>query len=230
MGTNGCENGEHDVDRPSPNPVTPSLRTLALPAALVATLALTSCGSSASPSASPSPSPSATPTGIGTPARLPVNAADVSFATMMILQHTQGIAMVDLALKRAADAKVKALAPKIKAGEVPELARMSGWFTSVNSPVPSGVHDMSMPGMEGKPQGVMSAKDMTDLGTATGSGFDRMWLRLMIRHHQGAVAMARTELTKGSSPDVKQVAQAIVDRQSAEIATMTSILTGLPQP
>lgn len=209
-------------------------RILTLPTVLVATLALASCGTSSGalaegstpksgPVAGP-PVPGATPTAIGTPAKEPVNAADVNFASMMILQHTQGMAMVDLALKQAVDAKVKALAPKIKAGDVPELARMSGWFTSVGNAVPSGVHDMSMPGMEGKPQGVMSATEMTDLGKATGSGFDRMWLQLMIRHHQGAVAMAREELAKGSSPDAKQVAQSIVDRQSAEIATMTSIL------
>jgi uncharacterized protein (DUF305 family) len=226
-GDNGCENGEYDPDRLVPRSVTPSLRSLALPAALVATLALTSCGSSPSASA---PTAGATPSVIASPAKGPVNAADVSFATMMILQHTQAMAMVDLALKQAVDAKVKALAPKIKEGDAPELARMSGWFTSVGNVVPSGAHDMSMPGMEAKPQGVVSAKEMTDLGKATGSGFDRMWLQLMIRHHQGAVDMARTELTKGGSPDAKQVAQSIIDRQSAEIATMTSILTGLPQP
>jgi uncharacterized protein (DUF305 family) len=216
-------------------------RILALPTVLVATLALTSCGTSpgtsagsataSAPVAGPPVPAGSTPSATGTPAKNPVNGADVSFATMMIAQHTQSMAMVDLAPKRAADAKVKALAPKIKEGEVPELARMSGWFTSSGSVVPTaGAHDMSMPGMEAHPEGVMSAKEMTDLGKATGSGFDRTWLQLMIRHHQGAVAMARTELTKGSSADVKQVAQSIVDRQSAEIATMTSVLTGIPQP
>lgn len=203
-------------------------RILALPAVLLASLALGSCGTSPAALAG-SGATNTAPTAIGTPAKEPVNAADVSFATMMIAQHTQSMAMVDLALKRAADAKVKALAPKIKAGEVPELARMSGWFTSVGSPVPAAGHDMSMPGMEAHPEGVMSAKEMTDLGKATGSGFDRMWLQLMIRHHKGAVSMARTELTKGSSPDGKQVARSIIDRQSAEIATMTSILAGVPQ-
>jgi uncharacterized protein (DUF305 family) len=214
-------------------------RILALPTVLVGGFALVSCGTSpgalaegSAPKSAPVVGPAvpgATPTAVGTPAREPVNAADVSFATMMIAQHTQSITMVDLALKRAADAKVKALAPKIKAGEVPELARMSGWFTSVGSPVPSAAHDMSMPGMEAHPEGVMSAKEMTDLGKATGSAFDRMWLQLMIRHHQGAVSMARTELAKGGSPDGKQVAKSIVDRQSGEIATMTSILAGVPR-
>jgi uncharacterized protein (DUF305 family) len=218
----------------------PTPRILVPPTVLVATLALASCGTSpstlAGSDATPSASvagprvPGATPTAVGTKAKEPVNTADVSFATMMIAQHTQSMAMVDLALKRATDAKVKALAPTIKSGEVPELARMSGWFTSEGQPVPAaGAHDMSMPGMEANPEGVMSAKEMTDLGKATGSGFDRMWLQLMIRHHQGAVSMARTELTKGSSPDGKQVARSIVDRQSGEITTMTSILAGVPQ-
>lgn len=211
------------------------LRTLALPTALAATLALASCGTSPSPSAggggtSASGVPTSAPATGGTAATGASNAADVMFATMMISQHTQAVAMADLALKQATDAKVKALAPKIKEAQVPEIARMSGWLTSGGQPVPgtAGGHDKS--GMAGHSEGMMSAQEMTRLGKATGSGFDRMWLQMMVKHHQGAVAIAKEELAQGVIPEAKQLAQSIIDSQSTEIAEMTSILTGIPQP
>ncbi|WP_438938440.1 DUF305 domain-containing protein [Amycolatopsis orientalis] len=43
---------------------------------------------------------------------------------------------------------------------------------------------------------------------------------MMIRHHQGAVDMAKTELAKGSNADAKALAQKIIDAQEAEIREM----------
>jgi len=75
--------------------------------------------------------------------------------------------------------------------------------------------------------GMMSAREMTDLSAATGSAFDRMWLQMMVRHHDGAIDMAETALAKGASSDTKKLAQLIIDSQSTEIAEMRSILTGI---
>jgi uncharacterized protein (DUF305 family) len=77
--------------------------------------------------------------------------------------------------------------------------------------------------------GMMSDHDMTMLADAHGSGFDRTWLTMMISHHQGAIGMARTELAKGQNPAAKQLAEAIVSAQTAEIATMKKMLTSLPK-
>jgi uncharacterized protein (DUF305 family) len=44
-----------------------------------------------------------------------------------------------------------------------------------------------------------------------------MFLDMMTVHHQGAVEMANTELRDGSLPEVKQLAQQIIDAQQAEI-------------
>ncbi|MGV8910956.1 MAG: DUF305 domain-containing protein [Propionicimonas sp.] len=131
-----------------------------------------------------------------------------------------------MALTRATDAKVKALALKIKGAQGPEIARMSSWLTGWGAPIPAtaGGHEMS--GMSGM-VGMMSAQEMTDLGNANGSAFDRMWLQMMTRHHSGAVAMAKTELAEGTNPESKQLAQSIIDSQTAEIAQMKSILAGM---
>jgi uncharacterized protein (DUF305 family) len=233
------------------------MRTLALPVALVAAMALASCGNSPSPSpgaarpqasgtsgaatsapsAGGTPTESGTPTGSGTqspvgpPATGPSNVTDVNFAMSMITSHLQAGAIADLARKHAKSDKVKALAPKVKKAQGPEVTTMAGWLVGGGIPVPdaTGGHDMSAMGGP-KMQVVISPQEMTALSKATGAGFDGMWLQLMLKSHQGAVAMARTELTKGINPDAKKIAQSIFDRQTAEMARMTSILAGITQP
>ena len=210
------------------------LRTLALPAALAATLVLSGCGAGdmegMSGMKTTASAGSGTPAPSGTPASKAKNAADVLFATMMIPHHAQAISMADIALKRGTDPKVVALAPKIKAAQGPETERMSGWLAGWGEPVPSasGGSDMSdMHGMGGQTGGMMSAQEMTNLRAAAGSAFDRMWLQMMVRHHQGAVDMAKTELARGTHPESKELARSIIDAQAAEVAEINSILTGL---
>jgi len=151
---------------------------------------------------------------------------------MMIPHHVQAIAMA-AALRQATDPKVIALAPKIKAAQTPEIQRMSGWLAGWAKPVPAAAGGSDMAGMSGMSDvgaqagGMMSAREMTDLSAATGSAFDRMWLQMMVRHHDGAIDMAETALAKGASSDTKKLAQLIIDSQSTEIAEMRSILTGI---
>jgi uncharacterized protein (DUF305 family) len=40
---------------------------------------------------------------------------------------------------------------------------------------------------------------------------------MMTAHHQGAIEMATTELGSGSLPEVKRLAQRIIDAQQADI-------------
>lgn len=203
-----------------------NLRTLALPTALAATMVLAGCGTGDTSATSGTNTSASAAT--GTSASKIKNADDVEFATMMIPHHAQAIEMADLALTRGTDPKVKALAPKIKAAQGPEIERMSSWLTGWGEPLPgsAGMHDM--PGMGEQTGGMMSAQEMIDLGKATGSAFDRMWLQMMVRHHQGAVDVAKTELAQGANPESKKLAQSIIDSQSAEIAEMNSILAGIP--
>ena len=53
------------------------------------------------------------------------------------------------------------------------------------------------------------------------------FLRLMIRHHQGGVAMAHAELDLGNDDMVKNFAQQVVNTQDNEIATMTTMLNAI---
>jgi len=77
---------------------------------------------------------------------------------------------------------------------------------------------------DGSSMGMLSDKELADLRAASGAAFDRMWLTMMIAHHQGAVSMADQEIAQGSNPDVKALAQSIMTGQTAEIATMKELL------
>ena len=79
----------------------------------------------------------------------------------------------------------------------------------------------------GSMDGMTSDADMASLSAATGVEFEKMWLTTMIEHHQGAVAMAETELKDGTFPAAKALAQTIIDAQNGEIETMKKILAGL---
>ena len=193
-----------------------------------ALLTLAACGSGGSaPADSSSAMPSgmsmpatSTPTGAG--ASEPHNNADVDFATSMIPHHRQAVEMADLALTKSTNADVKRFATQIKAAQSPEINAMTGWLTAWQAPVPTGSMDHSMPGMS--MPGEMSDADMTALRRATGAAFDKMWLELMIKHHGGAINMAKTELADGQNAAAKSLAQSIITGQSGEIAQFRKLL------
>lgn len=205
-------------------------------AASFALLALGACGSSKSTAGSHdmgamgSGSTAAATTAASKTAASPAAAtagaifkdADVTFAQGMIPHHEQAIEMADMALDpgAGAGAAIKALAAKIKAGQDPEIKQLKALLTSWGKPLAmdaAGGHDMaSMDGM-------MSAKDMTSLGTMKGAQFDKMWATLMISHHQGAIKMAQAVKAGGSNPDALKLADAIITAQQAEIGQLTPI-------
>ena len=57
-------------------------------------------------------------------------------------------------------------------------------------------------------------------GVALTGDADKDFVNMMIPHHQGAVDMAKIELQYGKDPQLKQMAQSIVDGQSQEIQMM----------
>ncbi|MFK0050376.1 DUF305 domain-containing protein [Streptomyces sp. NPDC090741] len=150
------------------------------------------------------------------------DAADVAFAKGMIPHHRQAVEMADLAPTRAESADVKTLAAEIKKAQDPEIKTLSDWLTSWGEQVPAeGAMDHSMHAAGG----MMTAEEMDDLKKASGKeAFDTAFMEMMIKHHEGAVAMAKTEKADGAFPDAKTMADAIVTSQTAEIARMNSLL------
>ncbi len=72
--------------------------------------------------------------------------------------------------------------------------------------------------------GMVDEDAMAKLETLKGADFDKLWLTSMIGHHEGAVAMAKTEIADGANADAKALAGRIVTAQEAEIAQMKQMV------
>lgn len=189
-------------------------RAIALTAVpLAVALALTGCAVTGG-----GPMPGMNPGGgtSSTDATGEFNAADSMFTVMMIPHHEQAVEMSDLLLgKTRVDQEVLQLAQQIKDAQAPEIELMQSWLDAWG--IPSA-------GEMNHGDGMMSAGDMAALEAAEGAEASRLFLEQMIVHHQGAIEMAETELTNGINPDVLDLAEAIIDAQTAEIATMQELL------
>ena len=192
-------------------------RTALTATAVLAALALSACGSDGHAMGSME-SDSAPTASVGGH-----NTADVSFSTEMIQHHRQAIDMAALVDNRASSQDVKDLATKIEAAQDPEIETMSGWLTAWGEKLPEDMsgsgHDMTsaMPGM-------MSGADMDKLESASGTEFDKMFLDMMVQHHEGAIEMAKTERTDGEYGPATRLADDVVTAQTAEIGQMNGML------
>ncbi|TDP42458.1 DUF305 domain-containing protein [Nocardia ignorata] len=152
-------------------------------------------------------------------ARTDFDDADVTFLQMMYPHHAQAVEMSKMVPSRTQNQQLIALAAQIEQAQAPEMRQITDLLTSFGKPAPSaeGHGGHGMPGM-------MTEEQMSALEAAKDAEFDRQWLQMMIEHHQGAVAMAQTELAEGINPEAKQLATKIVADQEGEIATMRGML------
>ncbi|WP_105033430.1 DUF305 domain-containing protein [Cryobacterium aureum] len=147
------------------------------------------------------------------------NSDDVMFAQLMIPHHEQAVEMSDdLLAKDGVDPAIIDLATQIKAAQAPEITTMQGWLNDWDAT------EDGMAGMDHGTDGMMSNDDMMALQDASGADAGALYLTQMIMHHEGAIAMAKTELSDGSSADALALAEAIVSSQSIEIAVMDDLL------
>ncbi|MEU6026267.1 DUF305 domain-containing protein [Streptomyces tauricus] len=204
-------------------------RTAAVTVASAAALVLAACGGDSDNAGSPghnghgaASSPSSASASASSAVRGKHNAADVAFAQGMVPHHRQAVEMADLAEGRARSAEVKKLAADIEKAQGPEIRTLSGWLTSWGEDVPAegggmdhSTHDMGT---------MMTDAEMTELENASGTAFDTAFLKMMIKHHEGAVTMAKTERTDGTSAPAVKMAGRIVTAQSTEIERMNKLL------
>ena len=149
---------------------------------------------------------------------------DVAFVTDMVPHHAQALEMAELAPDRAKDPRVLALADRIAAGQGPEIASMQAWLQERGLPVPEadGGHDGHAGGM----RGMATGEQMTQLLASEGEQFDRLFLTMMVRHHEGALDMAY-RLGQGTHPLVMDLAKDVAATQTVEINRMQEVLTDL---
>ena len=143
--------------------------------------------------------------------------SDAMFLQMMIPHHEQAVVMSDLALSISKDADVLKLAKQIKDAQAPEIIKMQGWLTDAGLSEDPG-HSMG-DGMGG----MLSDSELSALKVSTGKAFDKLFLAGMIAHHEGAIQMVMM-IENSPNSEIKNLGQAIVKSQSAEIDLMKELL------
>lgn len=147
---------------------------------------------------------------------------DQAFIDMMVPHHEAAVAMAKLAVEEAERPELRDMANEIIAAQSAEIDQLRGWreewFGSADTP---SMNEMPMlPGMsmEG---GAMSGDtmDMTaEIDSLRGAEpFDRFFIDAMIRHHEQAVEAARIVREESDRQEVRQLAEAIIETQTAEI-------------
>ena len=193
-------------------------RLLPAIAALIIPVAIAACGDD-DPVSTATAAPSAAANGTGPTDEF--NESDVLFAQQMIPHHQQAVEMAEIALGSdvGARADIVDLATRIQQAQAPEIDLMTGWLGEWGQPSnPDASGEMaSMDGM-------MTDEEMDELRDARRDAFDRMWLEMMIAHHEGAIAMAETEQDEGSSDDAISLAGDIIAAQRGEIDEMNQLL------
>jgi len=212
---------------------------------LLAAVSVTGCrssGASPRPAEQPAaPVPQASPSTIvqpgapGEPSRqiaagqAPVphiahTAADVAFMQGMIGHHAQALEMTALLRTRTASDDMQLLARRIDVSQTDEIAFMKRWLTEHGAPLPSE-HAHHMP--SGMMPGMLTPEQMAELAAARGDAFDRLFLRYMIQHHEGALVMVKQLFASdgaGQDGAVNAFASDVVADQQMEIDRMSGML------
>ena len=188
--------------------------------------------------------------GIGRDDPPSTDSVDAGFARDMSAHHLQGVEMANLAADRSQDTEVRQLAFDISSTQTNQVGRMQGWLTLWGLSVSGGQsmawmdgasgHDMSsMVAGSGVADGLMpgmaTEDEVAELRGLSGLAFDVQFLRLMVRHHQGAKDMAEYAAANASQPALATLARTMAETQTAEVETMTDMLaarggTPLPAP
>lgn len=155
------------------------------------------------------------------------NAADVAFAQAMIPHHRQAVELAAMVPSRTTNPDVRMMATHISWDQRAEILTMTGLLAHWGEPETLDHGGMpGMPGMGGSAMpGMVDDATMARIQSLSGPAFDELWITSMIAHHQGAVAMARTEIADGQNPDAKRLAEMIISAQQREIAQMSNLVS-----
>ena len=158
--------------------------------------------------------------------------ADVMFMQHMIIHHRQAVEMAALVKDRTNREELVALAGRIDASQADEMEFMTKWLGDRGEPVEMKMMNHSgHSGHQAKPMsGMASADDMKRLAAAKGGDFDRLFLELMLAHHEGALTMVKDLLEQPGSaydPLMFEFTNDVTTDQTAEIERMNALLASL---
>ena len=137
---------------------------------------------------------------------------DVDFVRQMIPHHQGALAMAKIQQKFGRDESLKEFNDWVILAQTQEIAMMENWLRRRdNGKSCKKAEDYFGPAMKRMHHAMMIRY--------TGNA-DVDYVRGMIAHHQGAVDMAEILLSEGTDPEINDLANAIYDSQTYEIAWM----------
>jgi len=154
---------------------------------------------------------------------------DVKFMSDMIPHHHQALQLAELVIPRTNNKELNDIAAKIYASQADEIKFMQDWLRERGEkvPDPTAHHHMHM---SHDMAGMATPEQMAKLATLESIEFDRLFLQLMMTHHEGALTMVKDLLKQpGSAYDTVlfQFTNDIVKDQTSEIERMNKMLVGL---
>jgi uncharacterized protein (DUF305 family) len=175
--------------------------------------------------------------------------AELRFLEGMIDHHQMALDMANDCLAKASTESVKTLCQNIIDAQSTEITTMQDWvfdwynvnynpmsMTDMMAMMDEGMEDMdhsTMEGMEGMPatDPAMMMGMMAGLNRLEGVEYEVAFLESMIDHHDDAIHMSERILERApegeSHPELRELAQQIIDDQTAEIEAMETQLTEL---
>lgn len=218
------------IHRTTPRPAGAGKRTRATPRWPAAALFAVLAGASCAPAAAQQPAAS--------PAQPATADADVRFIQGMIPHHRQALEMAALVPDRTSREDLRRMAERITVSQQDEIATMEQWLrTHGQAPPAAGGHE-GHEGHEGHGAGGHAAmpgmatpEEMAALAASRGAEFDRRFLELMIRHHEGALVMVAELFASPGAAQASQIfgiASEVDADQRMEIARMRMLLDGPP--
>ena len=155
--------------------------------------------------------------------------ADVLFMQGMIHHHAQALRMTALVPKRAAGGEIPLLAERMDISQKSEIEQMQRWLKDRGQQAPVlhlAHHHAHGVGAGTLMPGMLTERQLRRLARARGQEFNKLFLTLMIHHHEGALTMVRQlyAANGGAEPESDAFARHVDADQRIEIARMQQLL------
>jgi uncharacterized protein (DUF305 family) len=155
---------------------------------------------------------------------------DVVFMQDMIPHHHQALEMSALAPDRTNLPALLEAAKRIEVSQKDEIAFMQKWLRERGQAVPDPSAAAGMHAQHKHMAGMATPEQLAELEASKGTDFDRLYLQLMIKHHEGAVKMVeKLHEQPGSAfdPALFEFTNDVVNDQTSEIEKMNKLLVTL---
>lgn len=151
-------------------------------------------------------------------------AVDLGFAYDMSNHHAQAVELAELVTERTDDPQIRVMARDVALTQQAQIGQMRGWLDGWGMPATTTDPAMAWMGMSGPMPGMASDEALRQLTEADGVEADRLFLDLMVEHHQGGLHMAEAAAADAGVAYVRQGAESMASSQRAEIDAMTEML------